>query len=90
MEARRAAIELSYTSRGDDESHSVRLLRDIRGIFDGRGVERITSTALIEDLHDIEESPWSEWHGKPLSVRGLAKLRERDTLTSRRHRDTST
>jgi len=77
MRARRAAVALSGQARSGDESDSVRLLRDIRGIFERRGVERIPSTTLIENLHEIEESPWSEWYGKPISVRGLAKLLKR-------------
>jgi hypothetical protein len=72
--ARRAALALSGGDARDDDSSGVDLLRDIRGIFDRREAERLTSSALCEDLHEIEESPWGEWYGKPLTTRGMAKI----------------
>lgn len=32
--------------------------------------------SLLRRLHDLEEAPWGEWYGKPLTARGLAKLLE--------------
>jgi hypothetical protein len=29
---------------------------------------------LLAGLHRIEESPWGEWYGKPLSAHGLSRL----------------
>jgi Protein of unknown function (DUF3631) len=48
------------------------LLSDIRTVFGGR--DRITSTDLLEGLHDLDEEPWGEWFGRPLSARALAKI----------------
>ena len=69
--ARLAAIALS-TEVDTDLSTGIRLLADIRDVF---GEEHHLSTAdLLAALHDIEEAPWGEWYGKPLTSRGLAKL----------------
>jgi hypothetical protein len=61
--ARTAALELSNGADHEDESHGVRLLADIRAVFDERGVDRLASAALADSLHKIEESPWAEWYG---------------------------
>lgn len=29
---------------------------------------------LLDALRGLDESPWSDWHGKPLTARGLARL----------------
>ncbi len=72
--ARRAALALSGRDARDDDSDGVRLLADIRDIFERRAVDPITSATLVDDLHEIEEAPWSEWYGKPISARGVAKI----------------
>jgi hypothetical protein len=72
--ARKAAIALSGRRRGDDGSHGVRLLADIRMVFDQGGVLKLMSATLVEALNGIEESPWAEWQGKPLTKNGLARL----------------
>jgi hypothetical protein len=55
--ARTAAVSLSI-GREDDESLGVRLLADVRQVFDG--AERVSTARLIELLCLIEEAPWSE------------------------------
>lgn len=68
---RLAAVALS----GEDETTvtvGIRLLTDIRDIFDGRS--QISTRDLLEALHEIDDAPWGEWYGKPLTARGLAKL----------------
>ncbi|HEU6445317.1 MAG TPA: DUF3631 domain-containing protein [Gaiellaceae bacterium] len=72
--ARKAALVLSGTVDADDASAGVRLLADTRSIFDAHGVDKIASAELAENLHEIEESPWGEWYGKPISPRGIATL----------------
>jgi hypothetical protein len=58
-EARAAAIEFA---RGyHDEDIPILLLRDIRDIFDGRGVDRMFSKSLVEALKQMDDAPWSEW-----------------------------
>jgi len=71
--ARAAAIVLS----GEAEyelSTGMRLLSDIRDVFDERGTDHVSTTELLHDLHGLEDAPWAEWFGQPLSARGLAKL----------------
>ena len=29
---------------------------------------------LLDGLHRIEESPWGDWYGKPLTAHGLSRL----------------
>jgi Protein of unknown function (DUF3631) len=52
----------------------VRLLADIRAVFDERGVDRVGSAALAEALHEIEEAPWAEWYGRPITANAIARL----------------
>jgi hypothetical protein len=70
--ARRAAIALSGAR--DDESAGVRLLADMRAIFDARELDRISSANLAARLHEDEAAPWAEWYGRPITVHGIAKL----------------
>jgi hypothetical protein len=72
--ARQALVELCADIRSD-ESIGTLLLRDIRQIFEARGVERISSDDLTADLCAIETSPWGEWNrGKPITKAKLARL----------------
>jgi hypothetical protein len=72
--ARSSAVALSGVETQDDESAGVRLLGDVRAIFATRGDDRISSATLAAELHELEESPWSEWYGKPITQHGIAKL----------------
>jgi hypothetical protein len=72
--ARSTAVALSGVEAHDDESAGVRLLSDIRTIFAAKGDDRISSANLAAELHELEESPWSEWYGKPITQHGVAKL----------------
>ena len=65
--AREAAIALS--KRRMDESIRVRLLRDIRIVFDHLGIDRIRSKDLVAALRKLEECSlengelWNYWTG---------------------------
>jgi Protein of unknown function (DUF3631) len=72
--ARRVAVELSSGEARQDDSLSARLLVDIRSVFAENGVERLKTSELINELGRIEESPWGDWHGKPISPQALSKL----------------
>jgi hypothetical protein len=39
------------------------LLRDIRDIFDARGIDRLPSKTLVDHLNGADDAPWSEWRG---------------------------
>lgn len=72
--AREAARELSAAP--DDDSHGVRLLADIREIFEDLEVDKISSADLCYRLAAIEDSPWPEYgrSGKPITPPALASL----------------
>ena len=59
--ARAAAIALSAGRL--DEDPGIVLLTDIRKVFDGSGVDRISSSALITALLELEDSLWHDWRG---------------------------
>ncbi|HEV2771638.1 MAG TPA: DUF3631 domain-containing protein [Thermoleophilaceae bacterium] len=75
-QARRAVIELHGGEPVEDGSQGIRLLADIRAVFDERGADRIRSTDLLTDLAGIDEAPWAEWGkaGRPLTTTRLANL----------------
>jgi hypothetical protein len=72
--ARRAILEIFSDGQAEDDSTGVRLLADIKAVFDERKSDRIPSADLVEALAKIETSPWGDWHGKPLTPAKLAKL----------------
>jgi uncharacterized protein DUF3631 len=78
---RAALVELCVAERVDEvESMRIRLLRDLRTIFEnrekatGRMVRGIRSTTLISELHRIEEAPWATYYGRGLEAKDLAAL----------------
>jgi hypothetical protein len=73
--ARRSLVELCVQAQAGDESVGVRLLADIRDVFQSKAVDRLSSTDLASALAEIETSPWGEWSkGKPLTAARLARL----------------
>lgn len=70
--ARKAAIALSGEGAVEDDSLGVRLLVDIRHVFDKRGGDRIASADLAAALSAIEGSPWGPRYGQPFDARRLA------------------
>jgi hypothetical protein len=72
--ARQSAIALSTGPEREDDSITVTLLRDIYAFFSRNGHDRVRTGDLLEALYEIEESPWADWYGKPLSAHGLSRL----------------
>lgn len=70
--ARQAALELSAGAEREDDSLTVRLLVDVHGAFNGD--PGLKTSDLLARLHAVEESPWADWYGKPLSPHGLSRL----------------
>jgi putative DNA primase/helicase len=71
--AREAALTL--TGSADDEGDvRILLLADLRELFASRAVERLTSAEIVEQLQSLEERPWAEWKGKPITQPQLARL----------------
>jgi hypothetical protein len=73
--ARAAARALSGEAEREDDSPSVLLLRDLHTVFTHNGTaDRYKTADLIAQLALIEESPWGDWYGKPISPQALGKL----------------
>jgi hypothetical protein len=70
--ARLAATKLEGAS--DVTSIGVRLLADIKRIFDEDGCDSILSATLVVRLKEDTEQPWAEWKGKGLTQNSLAVL----------------
>lgn len=70
--ARVTAVTLVTDALGTKGSLGVTLLTDLQTIFKDREV--MATTELIEQLINLEESPWGDLRGKPLDGRRLAKL----------------
>jgi Protein of unknown function (DUF3631) len=71
IRARMAAVALS----SDDEipvTVGIRLLAEIKVVF--AQDDHLTTAELLRRLHDLEDAPWGDWYGSPLSGRGLAKM----------------
>ncbi len=71
--ARLVAVELSGCA--EDPSIGVMLLADIRGVFEVKDVDRISSAALCTELGKMEDRPWCDYSdGYEIKARQLAKL----------------
>jgi putative DNA primase/helicase len=70
--ARAAALALS--GEQEDDSAAVLLLGDIRAAFERRQADRLASRELVGDLVRLEDRPWADWKGKPLTTNVLARL----------------
>jgi hypothetical protein len=71
----RQAIKLLAEDDDGDDAATIMLLADIRDCFAQRGVDRLPSATLVEDLVKLEDRPWPEWkHGKSLTQNQLARL----------------
>ena len=72
---RAAAILLHTGADQADETIGIRLLGDLRAVWPDRG-DKVFTRELLEALNGLEESPWGDWYGKPITARFLAdKLR---------------
>lgn len=81
----RAAISLN----GEDTpgmTNGVRLLADIRTVFESSGSDYMPAATLLDGLYRQEDSPWTEWYGRPLTSKGLANLLNAYSITSHKKR----
>jgi Protein of unknown function (DUF3631) len=69
-----AALELSGSTGREDESLTALLLKDIHAVFSNGAGDHLKTADLIAHLAEIEESPWGDWYGKPISPQGVSKL----------------
>jgi len=72
--ARTALVQICAEARQADDSIGVRLLVDIKQVFESQAVDRIFSAELASALAEVETSPWAEWsRGKAMTANQLAR-----------------
>ncbi|MEE4544188.1 DUF3631 domain-containing protein [Streptomyces sp. V4-01] len=74
VRARAACLELVNAAQEDDEaSLGIRLLTDLReAVF--CGAERMPTAVILEILNAMDDAPWGDYQGKPLTPRGLSRM----------------
>jgi hypothetical protein len=68
------AMTAAEARQEEDTSASVRLLGDLREVFDQAGAEALYSATILDALHKLDEAPWADWYGHLLRPRELATL----------------
>jgi hypothetical protein len=69
--ARAAAVALVAVAREVEPSLNIRLLADLRVVFGDE--EQLTTKQILADLCRLEDAPWNDLKGKPLSDNQLAR-----------------
>jgi hypothetical protein len=72
IRARVAAVAFVADLQDHSVSLGVRLLEDVRTVFQQLGCVALPTGQLLTELREIEEAPWDDLRGKPLDARGLA------------------
>jgi hypothetical protein len=70
--ARDACVYLVKQGAERGVSLRIRLLADIRRVFDG--ARAMHTGPLLERLYNLEDAPWADLKGAPLDSRGLSRL----------------
>jgi hypothetical protein len=69
-----ATMTQAEAQQEEDTAASVRLLADLRHVFQAADGEALYTSTILEALHQLEDAPWADWYGHPLTTRDLAKL----------------
>lgn len=81
--SRRACVELVKVAASREASLGTRLLADLRLVYLLAGEpEALSTEAILDRLHDLDEAPWGDLRGKPLDARGLARRLRAYEITS--------
>jgi hypothetical protein len=70
--ARDACTALVKGARDDAQGIGTRLLADLRAVFGD--ADALSTEAILGKLRKLDEAPWGDWYGHPLTARDLAKL----------------
>ena len=71
--ARAACVELISAAKASDKgSVGIRLLTDLRQVFDG--ADRLPTATIVERLTAMDDAPWADIDSRPLTTRTLAKM----------------
>jgi hypothetical protein len=92
VRARAAAATMTQAEaqQEEDTSAGVRLLADLRQVFQAADAEALYTSTILEVLHRLEDAPWADWYGHPLATRDLAKLLRPYQVESRNIREHGT
>lgn len=71
--ARSAAVAIVGRSQDRALTIGVQLLRDLREVFTETGQDRLSTEELLDQLVEMDESPWGDIRGKALDARGLSR-----------------
>jgi len=85
--ARNAALIISGSGCQNDDSFNVQLLCDVWEIFKETDEERLSSLKILSELRSIDEKPWGDWCGKPITASRVAKLLKPFGITPVQFRD---
>jgi hypothetical protein len=72
-ETARAACAHFVLNAAEPATDGVRLLADLRAIFQRHNASRIPTKVLLADLVAMEEAPWGDYEGKQLDGRRMAR-----------------
>ena len=69
-------MALSASRVEADTSYGIVALRDVRALFEARGVDRLPSETIASALGGMEDRPWAEWGRtrRPIAPPALARL----------------
>ena len=70
--SRCAAVTLVTASKAAPHSLGVRLLNDLKTVFDNAGGEHLFTDDILRSLCALDLSPWVDVQGQALNARGLA------------------
>jgi hypothetical protein len=84
------AMTQAEARQEEDGTASVRLLADLRDLFDHEGTEALYTSTILERLHKLDDAPWGDWYGHPLATRDLAKLLRPYQIVSKNVREHGT
>ncbi len=71
--ARVAAVALVAELQDSTPSLGVRLLADVRAVFEATSRPSLATEELLAELREIEDGPWADLRGKALDSRGLSR-----------------
>lgn len=75
--AREAAIALVGAAKDAEPSLGIRLLADMKTVFDQSTADALPTSLILTSLIGLPESPWGDLKGKPITDRALAtRLRQ--------------
>jgi len=67
------AALIKLCTQEEDVSNGIKLLSDIRSVFDSKYADKLTTREILEELIGIDDSPWAGWWADDLKHDNLPK-----------------